>query len=79
MYLINFQGYRTSDKLPVCIKQVPRAKIPHFEKLSSGRQIPIEFKMQILASEACQGVVKVSLYSQLRYFEDQASLQFYEL
>ena len=38
---------------------MPRAKIPHFEKLPSGRQIPTEFKMQILASEACQGVVKV--------------------
>jgi len=50
-------GFRKEDKIPVCVKQVPKSKVGTWSDIS-GRVVPNEFKMHIKA-EKCEGVVQV--------------------
>ena len=52
-----YQGFRKEDKIPVCVKQVPKSKVGTWSDIS-GRVVPNEFKMHIEA-EKCEGVVQV--------------------
>ena len=55
-------GNRKSDGLPICAKQVPKAKIANWDQLD-GRRVPREFKLHLLASKI-DGIVKVRPYLQ---------------
>ena len=50
-------GFRKSDGLKICAKQVPKSRIVNWEE-HKGRRIPREFKMHFLANEI-KGVVQV--------------------
>ena len=53
----NLLGFRKEDKIPVCVKQVPKSKVGTWSEIS-GRVVPNEFKMH-LDAEKCEGVVQV--------------------
>ncbi|CBY32329.1 unnamed protein product [Oikopleura dioica] len=63
---IIYKGFRKEDKIPVCVKQVPKSKVGTWSDIS-GRVVPNEFKMHIEA-EKCEGVVQV-----LDWFERKSS------
>ena len=52
-----YEGKRVFDRLPVCVKQVPKSRISDWGDLR-GRKIPKEFEMHIKAQRS-QGVVQV--------------------